>query len=57
MKDPYVAEVRKHRMEHTQRFGSDLHRFCENVREFEASLGTRVVTLRAKKRRPTRPPG
>lgn len=53
MKDPYVAEVRKHRMEHTKQFGSDLHRICEDLREFEASLGKRVVTLRAKKLRPT----
>lgn len=52
MKDPFVEEVRKHRMEHTQKFDSDLHRICEDLREFEASLGDRVVTLEPKKRRP-----
>ena len=52
MKDPYVEEVRKHRMEHTRQFGSDLHRICEDLRELEASLGERVVTLEPKQRRP-----
>jgi hypothetical protein len=45
MKDPYVAEVRKSRMEHTKRFNSDLHLICEDLRAFESSLGDRVVTL------------
>ncbi len=53
MKDPIVEEVRKHRMEHTQQFGSDLHRICEDLREFESTLGKRAVTLEPKKlRRP-----
>jgi hypothetical protein len=52
MKDPFVEEVRKHRLEHTRQFDSDLHRICEDLREFEASLGDRVVTLEPKKRRP-----
>ncbi len=52
MKDPYVAEARKHRMEHTRQFDSNLHRICESLREFEASLGDRVVTLEPKKRHP-----
>ena len=52
MKDPYVEEVRKHHMEHTRQFGSDLHRICADLREFEASLGDRVVTLEPEKRRP-----
>ena len=57
MKDPYVAEVRKHRMEHTLRFHSDLHLICEDLRQFEESLGERVVTLpprRIAKRRAAR---
>ena len=57
MKDPYVAEVRQHRMEHTKRFGSDLHRICEDLRAFEASLGKRVVTLQTKKLLPTKKSG
>lgn len=42
MKDPIVAEVRKHRMEHTKQFGGDLHKICEDLRRFEAALGDRV---------------
>ncbi|MCX5644700.1 MAG: hypothetical protein NTZ17_08435 [Phycisphaerae bacterium] len=52
MRDPSVEEVRKHRMEHTRQFGSNLHRICEDLRELEASLGERVVALEPKKRRP-----
>ena len=55
MKDPYVEEVRKYRMEHTRQFDSDLHRICEDLREFEATLGERVVTLEPKRRGPTAP--
>ena len=51
MKDPYVEEVRKYRMEHTRQFDSNLHRICEDLREFEASLGDRVVTLEPKRRK------
>ncbi len=45
MKDPFVDEVRRFRMEHTKQFNSDLHLICEDLRRFEASLGDRVVTL------------
>jgi len=54
MKDPFVAEVRKHRMEHTQQFNSDLHRICEDLRQFESSLGDRVVTLPPREIQPTK---
>ena len=57
MKDPYVEEVRTHRMEHTRQFDSNLHLICEDLREFESSLGKRVVTLEPKKRPPTRASG
>jgi len=57
MKDPYVEEVRKHRMEHTRQFNSNLHLICEDLREFESCLGKRIVTLEPKKRRPTRASG
>ena len=43
MKDPFVTEVRKHRMEHTKRFGSDLRRICEDLRKFAATLGDRIA--------------
>lgn len=52
MKDPIVAEVRKHRMEHTLRFGGDLHKICEDLRKFEATLGDRVVKLASRKTQP-----
>jgi len=54
MKDPYVAEVRKYRMQHTRQFDSNLHRICEDLRNFESSLGKRVVTLNPKMMRRTR---
>ena len=57
MKDPYVEEVRKYRVEHTRQFDSNLHRICEDLRAFEATLGERVVTLEPKKRRPARASG
>ncbi|OGV72160.1 MAG: hypothetical protein A3K18_21145 [Lentisphaerae bacterium RIFOXYA12_64_32] len=53
MKDPFVAEVRKHRMDHTQQFKSDLHLICEDLRAFELTLGKRLVTLKTKRRRPS----
>ncbi len=49
MKDPYVEEVRKFRMEHTRKFNSDLHLICEDLRQIEASLADRVVTLKPRK--------
>ena len=55
MQDPIVEEVRKHRMEHTRRFNSDLHQICEDLREFESTLGDRVVRLEPKRIRPGRP--
>jgi len=56
MKDPYVDEVRKFRMEHTKRFKSDLHLICEDLRQFEASLGDRVVRVEPRKIQPTKRP-
>jgi hypothetical protein len=54
VKDPFVEEVRKFRMEHTQQFNSDLHMICEDLRQFESSLGDRVVTLEPRKVEPTK---
>lgn len=51
MKDPIVAEVRKHRMEHTQQFGGDLHLICEDLRRLESALGDRVMKLKPRKTR------
>ena len=49
MKDPYVAEVRTHRMAHAQQFGGNLHLICEDLRRFESTLGRRVVTPKFRK--------
>ena len=54
MKDPFVEEVRAYRMEHTRKFKSDLHLICDDLRQFESSLGRRVVTLKPKKMKPTK---
>lgn len=55
MKDPYVAEVRKHRMEHTRAFGSDLSRICEDLRRIEGTVQDRLVTPKPKRIAPTPP--
>lgn len=52
MKDPIVAEVRQHRMEHTQRFHGDLALICEDLRKYEAGLGDRLVSPQPKLLRP-----
>jgi len=49
MKDPIVAEVRKHRLEHTQEFGGDLALICEDFREKEAKYADRLVQPQPKK--------
>lgn len=54
MKDPYVQEVRKFRMEHTRQFDADLHLICEDLRQFETSLGKRVVTLEPRRIKATK---
>jgi hypothetical protein len=56
MKDPIVAEVRQHRMEHTKRFNSDLALICEDLRKLEAGLGDRLVKPEPKRLRPTSRP-
>jgi hypothetical protein len=53
MKDPFVNEVRKFRMEHTQQFNADLHMICEDLRSYEATLGNRVVKLSPRRIQPT----
>ncbi len=57
MKDPYVDEVRKHRMEHTRQFNSDLHLICEDLRKFESAFGERVVRLEPRRIQPPRESG
>jgi hypothetical protein len=52
MKDPIVAEVRQHRMEHTRRFHSDIALICADLRKLEAGLGDRLVSPQPKRARP-----
>ena len=46
MKDPFVDEIRKYRMEHTKQFGSDLHRICDSLRNLDSTLADRLVRLK-----------
>jgi hypothetical protein len=54
MKDPIVAEIRQHRMEHTQQFHGDLRLICEDLRRIEATLGDRLVAQQPKRLPPAR---
>ena len=49
MRDPIVEEVRKYRMEHTQKFNFDLTTICDNLRSIQRVSGHKVVRLPAKK--------
>lgn len=53
MKDPIVQEVRKHRMEHTLKFGGDLEAICADLRAIQASSGHTVVRLSPRRLEPT----
>jgi hypothetical protein len=43
MNDPIVDEVRRHRMEHTRKFGGDLKLICEDLRRIQRESGYQVV--------------
>jgi hypothetical protein len=43
MIDPIVEEVRRHRMEHTQKFGGDLKLICDDLRRIQRESGGQVV--------------
>jgi len=53
MKDHIVEEVRKYRMEHTQKFGGDLSAICADLRSIQYASGHKVVRLPPKRLRPT----
>nr|VFK17751.1 MAG: hypothetical protein BECKLPF1236B_GA0070989_11248 [Candidatus Kentron sp. LPFa]VFK63352.1 MAG: hypothetical protein BECKUNK1418G_GA0071005_103218 [Candidatus Kentron sp. UNK]VFK70818.1 MAG: hypothetical protein BECKUNK1418H_GA0071006_103918 [Candidatus Kentron sp. UNK] len=42
--DPIVAEIRRFRAEHAAKYGHDLDRICEVLREKQAKSKRRVVT-------------
>jgi hypothetical protein len=54
MNDPIVEEVRRHRMEHTHKFGGDLRLICEDLRRIQRMSGCEVVRLPPKLLTPTR---
>jgi hypothetical protein len=53
MTDPIVQEVRKHRMEHTRKFGGDLTAICADLRTIQAASGHMVVRLSPRRREPS----
>ncbi len=38
MKDPFVTEIRKYRMEHTKKFKFDIHAICNDIRKYQTTL-------------------
>jgi len=49
MKDPIVEEVRKYRMEHTQKFQGDLSAICADLRHVQIASGHKIVRLAPRK--------
>ena len=43
MNDPIVEEVRRHRMEHTRKFGGNLKLICDDLRRIQRETGCPVV--------------
>jgi len=41
--DPIVAEIRRYRAEHAAKYGHDLDRICEALRERQAKSSRKVV--------------
>ena len=54
MKDPIVDEVRKHRMEHTQKFQGDLSAICADFQAIQSSSGHKIVRLSPRKSTPAK---
>ncbi|WP_200348101.1 hypothetical protein [Halochromatium glycolicum] len=43
--DPIVEEIRRYRAQHAAKYGHDLDRICEALRERQAKSSRRVVKL------------
>jgi hypothetical protein len=56
MRDPIVEEVRKWRMEHTQKFGGDLAAICADLRSIQEASGHEVVRLPPRRLTPRKAP-
>ena len=53
MKDPIVEEVRKYRMEHTNKFEGNLSTICADLRGVQITSGHKVVRLAPRRLEPT----
>jgi hypothetical protein len=53
MKDPIVEEVRKYRMEHTNKFQGNLSTICADLRDVQIASGHKVVRLAPTRLEPT----
>jgi predicted ATP-dependent Lon-type protease len=42
--DPIVAEIRKYRSEHAAKYGNDLDRICEALREQQKKSKRKIIT-------------
>ena len=52
MKDPIVEEVRKYRMEHTNKFQGNLPTICADLRDVQIASGHKVVRLAQRRLEP-----
>jgi hypothetical protein len=57
MNDPIVDEVRRHRMDHTRKFGGNLDAICADLRAIQAASGHTVVRLPPRRPSSTRTTG
>lgn len=53
MNDAIVDEVRRHRMEHTRKFGGDIAAICDDLRSVQRASGHKIVRLPARRLEPT----
>jgi len=42
--DPIVAEIRKYRSEHAEKYGHDLDRICQALKDRQKSSKRKIVT-------------
>lgn len=54
MKDPIVEEVRRIRMEHTRRLGSDLNAIYADLKEVQSRCGHKIVRFPPNRLQPTK---
>jgi len=44
IEDPIVAEIRRYRKIHADKYGNDLHKICDALRDRQAVSGREVIT-------------